>query len=305
MASGYEDAFKIPELRKRIFFTIGMLLIYRLGVFVPTPGIDSERLRSLFDQASSTVFGIVNMFSGGALENFSVLALGIMPYISVSIIIQLLTTTIKPLEELSKEGDQGRRVITKYTRWFTILLALAQGFAISVGLESQGVVSDPGIAFRCKTALTLTTGTAFLMWLGEQITERGIGNGISLLIMAGIVARMPATLFHTASMINTGEITPFGIFAILGFGVAVIAFIVYVERSQRRIPVQYPRRAVGRQVTQAMTQHLPFKVNSAGVMPAIFANAVFALPATIAQFGTGGVLHEWMNKLYSNPWLYE
>ncbi|MCL4142977.1 UNVERIFIED_CONTAM: hypothetical protein GTU68_047073, partial [Idotea baltica] len=183
-----------------------MLMVYRLGVFVPTPGIDAERFKSLFDQAQNTVFGMVNMFSGGALENFSVFALGIMPYISVSIVVQLLTTSVKHLEDLSKEGEQGRRVITKYTRWGTILLALAQGYAISFGLEQQGVVAVGGLFFRFKAALTLAAGTAFIMWLGEQITERGIGNGISLIITAGIIARMPSTLLQTLGLMDTGEI---------------------------------------------------------------------------------------------------
>ncbi len=188
MIPGVQDAAKIPELRRRVLLTLFLLLIYRVGVFIPTPGIDAQRFKSLFEQAAGTVFGLVNMFSGGALENFSVFALGIMPYISVSIIVQLLTHTVKHLEDLSKEGEQGRRIITKYTRWGTVLLALVQGTAISYGLESQGVVSDPGWFFRIKAAVTLTAGTAFIMWLGEQITERGIGNGISLIITAGIIA---------------------------------------------------------------------------------------------------------------------
>ena len=291
MVGGVSDAAKIPELRRRVMFTIAMLVVYRIGVFVPTPGIDADKLKHLFQQASATLFGIVNMFSGGALENFSVFALGIMPYISVSIIIQLMTTSVKHLEELSKEGDAGRRIITRYTRMGTIVLALVQGTMISIGLEHQGVVAEPGGFFRFKAALTLAAGTAFIMWLGEQITERGIGNGISLIIMSGIVARMPATLIHTFELIPD-EISPMKMLAVLVFGVAVVAFIVFVERSQRRIPVQYPRRTVGRHMTQASTSHLPLKVNTAGVIPPIFASAFLVFPATIAQFSNV----EWMKR---------
>ncbi len=292
MEGGIQDVAKIPELRKRVIFTLAMLIVYRIGVFVPTPGIDAEKLRRIFEQSSRTLFGMVNMFSGGALENFSVFALGIMPYISVSIIIQLMTTSIKYLEELSKEGEQGRRVITRYTRMGTVVLALFQGTMISIGLESQGVVAEPGAWFRFKAAMTLAAGTAFIMWLGEQITERGIGNGISLIIMSGIVARMPSTLFHTFDLINTGELNAFTLLAIFAFGVAVVATIVYFESSQRRIPVQYPRRAVGRHMTQASTQHLPLKLNTAGVIPPIFASAFLVFPATIAQFSN----IEWMKE---------
>lgn len=284
MIGGVQDAAKIPELRKRIFFTLGMLIIYRLGVFVPTPGIDGLRLKKIFEGSSKTLFGLVNMFTGGALENFSVFALGITPYISISIIIQLMTTSIKHLEDLSNEGEQGRRQITRYTRIGTVILALAQGTMISIGLEHQGVVSEPGGFFRFKAALTLAAGTAFIMWLGEQITERGLGNGISLIIMSGIVARMPGTLSHTFELINTGEITIFSLLIVLAFCIAVVAFIVHCENSQRRIPVQYPRRAVGKHMTQASTQHLPLKLNSAGVIPPIFASALLVFPATIAQF---------------------
>ena len=302
---GVQDAAKIPELRKRAMYTLGMLIVYRIGVFVPTPGIDSVKLKHLFDQAANTLFGMVNMFSGGALENFSIFALGIMPYISVSIIIQLMTTAIPRLEELSKEGDQGRRIITRYTRIGTIILALFQGTMISIGLEHQGVVADPGAMFRFKTALTLAAGTSFIMWLGEQITERGIGNGISLIIMSGIVARMPATLSHTFDLINTGEIQPISMLMVLAFCVVVVAGIVFVERSQRRIPVQYPRRAVGRHMTQANTQHLPLKLNMAGVIPPIFASALLVFPATIAQFSGIDALKAYSAWVQPATWSYE
>lgn len=303
---GFYDAAKIPELQKRTIFTLFMLIIYRVGIFVPTPGIDSAKFKSLFEQAQGTVFGMVNMFSGGALENFSIFALGIMPYISVSIIMQLLASTYKPLEELQKEGEHGRRIITKYTRWGTVVLALAQGMFISYGLESQGVVASPGWFFRIKAAITLAAGTAFIMWLGEQITERGIGNGTSLIISSGIIARMPATLLQTFDLMSTGEITPFSLLSIFGFGFLTVYLIVFVERSQRRIPVQYPRRAMGggRAVSQATTQHLPLKLNSASVMPPIFASAFMFFPATIAQFGNIEWLKQYVALLEPNSWFY-
>jgi preprotein translocase subunit SecY len=290
--SGVGDAAKIPELRRRVIFTLSMLIVYRVGIFVPTPGIDAAKFKRLFEQASSTLFGMVNMFSGGALENFSVFALGIMPYISVSIIVQLLTTTLKPLEELSKEGEHGRRIITKYTRWGTVVLAFVQGTAISYGLQQQGFAAEPGVFFLIKSAVTLAAGTAFIMWLGEQITEHGIGNGISLIICAGIIARMPATLLRTFELMDTGEVTPFTMLALLAFGVVVVAFIVFVERIQRRIPVQYPKRALGRRMTQASTQHMPLKLNTSGVIPPIFASALLLFPATISQLG-GVKWFEW------------
>lgn len=305
MIGGFQHAGKIPELRKRILSTLGMLVVYRLGVFVPTPGVDAEKLARIFEQASRTLFGIVNMFSGGALERFSVFALGIMPYISVSIIAQLLTTVIPQLEALSKEGEQGRRVITRYTRIGTIFLALFQGTMISIGLESQGVVAHPGFAFRATTAITLAAGTAFIMWLGEQITERGIGNGMSVIIMAGIVARMPSTLAQTFELMSTGEITPLKLLLIFMFALGTMAFIVFVERIQRRIPVQYPRRSAGRHMTQAMTQHLPLKLNTSGVIPAVFASAFLVFPATIAQFSHIEALKAWATNLRPGALMYE
>ena len=294
MIGGVQDAVKIPELRRRVLFTLSMLLVYRVGVFVPTPGINSASYKQLFDRASNTVFGMVNMFSGGALENFSIFALGIMPYISVSIVIQLLTSSFKFLEELSKEGEQGRRIITKYTRWGTIVLAIIQGMAISYGLEQQGsIVASPGWIFRIKAAITLAAGTAFIMWLGEQITERGIGNGISLIIASGIIARMPSTLINTFQLMDSGEVSPGALLAVFAFGILTVAAIVYVERCQRKIPVQYPRRAMGRTMTQAATQYMPLKLNTAGVIPPIFASALLFFPATIGQFSGIEVLQHW------------
>lgn len=279
-----------PELKKRIFFTLSMLVVYRLGVFIPTPGIDNERLQRFFDGSGQTLFGMVNMFSGGALEQFSVFALGIMPYISVSIIVQVLSATLKPLEELQKQGEQGKRIIQKWTRIGTIGLAMFQGVIISMGLERQGVVLDPGWSFRLFTALTLTAGTAFLMWIGEQVNERGIGNGISILIMAGILARMPSTMASTVQLVSSYQMGGFAFLSVIAFAIATVFFIVFVERAQRKIPVQYPRRSVGRQVTQPMTQHLPLKLNSASVMPPIFASALIFLPATFAQVSSNEIL---------------
>lgn len=294
MIGGFEGIAKIPDLRRRVFFTLGMLVVYRLGVFVPTPGIDAEKLKRLFEQASSTLFGMVNMFSGGALENFSVFALGIAPYISVSIIVQLLTPVVKRLEELSKEEGQGRRMITRYTRLGTVALAIVQGLLISIGLERQEVVTNPGLAFRIVTVITLTSGTAFIMWLGEQITERGIGNGMSIIIFAGIVARMPTTMLGTLALVPF-EISPGTMIALLIFAALTVFFIVFVERCQRRIPVQYPRRVVaGNRMVQANTQYLPLKLNSSGVIPAIFASMFLSFLGMIAHFspveGLGGMV---------------
>ncbi|MBL7661767.1 preprotein translocase subunit SecY [bacterium] len=305
MMSGFGDATKIPELRKRIFFTLLMLVVYRLAVFVPTPGIDVDKLKSMFERAAGTLFGIANMFSGGALENFSVLALGIMPYISMSIIIQLLTTSIPHLEALSKEGEQGRRIITRYTRIGTVFLALFQSFVIARGLESQGVVADPGWGFRLLTMITLTAGTAFIMWLGEQITENGIGNGMSIIIFAGIVARVPSSLSQTFALVGTGELTPFALLALLVFSVLTVALIVFVERTYRKIPVQYPRRAVGKNIMQASTQYLPLKLNLAGVIPPIFASSVLVVPATFAQFSSNESLQKLASYFQHGTWVYE
>ncbi len=286
MIGGFFDATKIPELRKRLLFVVLMLIIYRIGVFIPIPGIDVMAFKSFMEQsAAAGIFGMANMFSGGALENFSIMALGIMPYISVSIIMQLLQHTFKPLEELAKEGQQGRKKISRYTRFLTVFLALFQGYVISAGLEAQGgIVETPGLAFRVCTAITLCTGTMFIMWLGEQITERGIGNGISIIIMSGIVARMPAGIGSTYTLLADDD--AYGKFLLLFlFGLLVISFVVFIERSLREIPVKYPSRAVGRgQMAKSFTQYLPLKLNSSGVMPAIFASAFISLPIMIIQF---------------------
>ncbi len=290
IGSGFQNIFKIPELKKRVLYTFALLAVYRVGVHVPTPGIDTIALASFFAKAKGTLLGLFDMFSGGALERLSVFALGIMPYISASIIIQLLTVVIPHLERLSKEGEQGRKKITQYTRYGTVVLSIIQGFGISVGLESMTspggapVVIHPGWEFRLMTVLTLTAGTAFIMWLGEQITERGIGNGISLIIFAGIVARMPIAIGNTFRLLSTGEMGIFLILVLVVFMIGVIAFIIYVEQGQRRIPVQYAKRVVGRKMYGGQSTHLPLKINTSGVIPPIFASSIIMFPATLASF---------------------
>jgi preprotein translocase subunit SecY len=290
LLSSFVNIFKIPELKRRIFFTFGLLAIYRIGAHIPTPGIDGLALAEFFKEAQGTLLGFFDMFSGGALLRMTIFALGIMPYISASIIIQLLTVVIPHLERLSKEGDAGRRVIVRYTRFGTVGLAAFQSFAISVGLEqmtSPGgatIVPFPGWGFRFMTVISLTAGTAFIMWLGEQITERGIGNGISLIIFAGIVARMPMATGQTFSLLRTGEISIFLMVFVVLIMVASIAFIIFMERGQRRIPVQYAKRVVGRKMYGGQSTHLPLKVNTSGVIPPIFASSILMFPATIAGF---------------------
>ena len=290
MIGGFQNISKIPELKKRIIFTLCMLAVYRVGCHIPTPGIDSAALAAFFSSRQGTLFGLFDMFSGGALLRMSVMALGIMPYISASIILQLLTVVIPYLEKLKKEGEQGRKKITQYTRYGTVILSIIQGFGIAVGLERMSspggalVVPIGGWGFRLLAVVTFTAGTAFLMWLGEQITERGIGNGISLIIFSGIVARFPTAVANTFRLIGTGELTPFFMALLLAVMIAVVGFIVFVERGQRRIPVQYAKRVVGRKMYGGQRTHLPLKVNTAGVIPPIFASSIIMFPATIANF---------------------
>ena len=290
MLEGIQNVPRIPELRRRVGFTLLMLAVYRIGVAVPTPGIDGQALGEYFRQAQATVFGMVNLFSGGALERFSIFALGIMPYISASIILQLMTLVVPYLERLNKEGEQGRKKITQYTRYGTVVLSLIQGLFISLGLEQirtpggGSVVFLPGWPFRLMTILTLTAGTSFIMWLGEQISERGIGNGISLIIFAGIVASLPSAIVTTFSYVRQGELGPLILLVLGVLMVVTVAVIVFVERGQRRIPVQYAKRVVGRKMYGGQATHLPLKVNTAGVIPPIFASSLLIFPATIAQF---------------------
>ncbi len=304
MIGGLGDIGKIPELRKRVFFTICMLAVYRLGVFVSTPGIDVQALMRMFQGGDGTLFGLINLFSGGALEHFSIFTLGITPYISVSIIMQVLAPTIPALDALKKEGEAGRRVITRYTRWGTIALALFQGFFIAQGLESQGLARDPGWIFRISTMITLTTGTAFIMWLGEQITEKGIGNGTSMIIFTGIVARMPQVFFSTLALARTGDVAPLAVLGLIVFAILTVAGIVYVERSHRKIPIQYPRRTVGKNIAPAQTQYLPLKVNMSGVIPPIFASALIVVPLTVASFSSNELLQNMGMYLRHGTWTY-
>jgi preprotein translocase subunit SecY len=290
LIGGFQNIGKIPELKRRVLFTLGMLAVYRVGCHIPTPGIDASALSAFFSTRQGSLFGLFDMFSGGALSNMSVMALGIMPYISASIILQLLTVVIPYLEKLKKEGEQGRKKITQYTRYGTVILSIIQGFGIAVGLENMSspggamVVPAGGWGFRLLTVITLTAGTAFLMWLGEQITEKGIGNGISLIIFAGIVARLPLAVGNTFRLIGTGEVTPFFMVLVVALMIAVVGVIVFVERGQRRIPVQYAKRVVGRRMYGGQSTHLPLKVNTAGVIPPIFASSIIMFPATIANF---------------------
>lgn len=316
MIGGFQNIPKIPELRKRIVISFLLLAVYRVGVCIPTPGIDGAALAGFFARAKGTLFGFMDMFSGGALENMSVFALGIMPYISSSIILQLLTMVIPSLEKLSKEGEAGRKKITQYTRYGTVLLSIIQGFGISVGLEKMaGPAGEPvvliaGWGFRLMTIITLTSGTAFIMWLGEQITERGIGNGISLIIFAGIVARMPSAIINTVRLMQTGEMGPLLILLVVAVMVVVVGCIIFMERSQRKIPVQYAKRVVGRKIYGGQSTHLPLKINTAGVIPPIFASSILMFPLTIAQFMPKEVLEKYpwanaiINSLSSGEFLY-
>ena len=311
IGGGFGNIFKIPELKKRILFTLALLVVYRIGVHVPTPGIDSLALASFFARAKGTLLGLFDMFSGGALERLSVFALGIMPYISASIILQLLTVTIPHLERLSKEGEQGRKKITQYTRYGTIFLSVIQGFGISVGLESMSspggapVVIHPGWEFRIMTVMTLTAGTAFIMWLGEQITERGIGNGISLIIFAGIIVRLPIAIGNTFRLLSTGEMGIFPVLILLVLMILVVAFIIYVEQGQRRIPVQYAKRVVGRKMYGGQSTHLPLKVNTSGVIPPIFASSIIMFPATLASFITIPLMQSVASAMRPGNMVYE
>ncbi len=299
MLDGLKNISKIPELQKRILYTFLLLIVYRIGAHVPTPGIDTVALAAFFAQAKGSLLGLFDMFAGGALSNLSVFALGIMPYISASIILQLLTVAFPYLEKLSKEGDAGRRKITQYTRYGTVILSIIQGFGIAIGLENMAgptgvsIVIEPGWGFRLMTVITLTAGTSFIMWLGEQITEKGIGNGISLIIFAGIVCRAPAAILSTFSLMSTGEMGIFFVLFLIVMMLAVVAVIVFVESGQRRIPVQYAKRIVGRKMYGGQTTHLPLKVNTAGVIPPIFASSIIMFPATIANF----IPHPWMKTL--------
>jgi preprotein translocase subunit SecY len=308
--AAFQNITKIPELKRRITMTLILLAVFRVGAHIPTPGINAGALSAFFNAAQGTLLGLFDMFSGGALRQLSVFSLGIMPYISSSIILQLLTVVIPHLERLSKEGEAGRKKITQYTRYGTVALSIIQGFGIAAGLESmsapggEAVVLHAGWGFRLITVITLTAGTAFIMWLGEQITEYGIGNGISLIIFAGIVAGIPNALVSTMRLLQAGEMSIFIVLFLLVMMVVVVAFIIFMERGQRRIPVQYAKRVVGRRVYGGQNTHIPLKINTSGVIPPIFASSIIMFPATVANF----IDVPWVQTLagYMTPghWLY-
>ncbi len=288
-AGGLAGAGKFTELRQRLLFVVGALLVFRIGTFIPVPGVNPAAVAALFDQQQGGILDMFNMFSGGALERASLFALGIMPYISASIIMQLMSAVIPKLEQLKKEGEQGRRTITQYTRYGTVLLATFQAVGIAIALQSQqsggmSLVSHTGPGFILTAAVSLVTGTMFLMWLGEQITERGLGNGISLIIFAGIVAGLPAAIGGTLELVRTGEMNALTVLVLFALAVAVTAFVVFVERGQRRITVNYAKRQQGRKMFAAQSSHLPLKLNMAGVIPPIFASSIILFPSTLGQW---------------------
>jgi preprotein translocase subunit SecY len=311
LLEAFQNIFRIPELKKRVLFSLAMLAVYRVGCHVPTPGIDTVALAHFFKQMQGTLFGMVDMFSGGALEKLTVFALGIMPYISSSIIFQLLTVVVPAIEKLSKEGESGRKKIIQYTRYGTIVLSVVQALGISIGLESMRgpagelVVPSPGWGFRIMTVLTLTAGTAFIMWLGEQMSEKGIGNGISLIIFAGIVARIPAAISNSFRLVKAGELSLFVILFVMAFMFLVIAAIVFVERGQRRIPIHYAKRVVGLKTYGGQTSHLPLKINMAGVIPPIFASSIIMFPATVGNFINVPWVQKAARSLTPGNWAYE
>ncbi|BDQ35314.1 preprotein translocase subunit SecY [Pseudodesulfovibrio portus] len=297
--AGVDNIARLPELRKKLLWTFALLAVYRMGIHIPIPGVDSAALSEFFAQAQNTLFGIFDMFSGGGLKNMSIFALGIMPYISASIILQLLTVVSPELKRLQKEeGEAGRKKITQYTRYGTVLITIVQGFAIATGLEQMSsptgapMVLFSGIGFKVMTILTLTAGTVFLMWLGEQMTEKGIGNGISLIIYAGIIAGLPAAVINTMQLMTVGEISLFILLVLLAVMGATLAFIVFMERGQRRIPIHYAKRQQGRRMFGGQTTHLPLKINTAGVIPPIFASSILMFPATLAQFSNNEILQD-------------
>ena len=293
---------KATELKKRIWFTLGALLVYRLGTYIPVPGVDASVMGELLNQHGGGILGMFNMFSGGALGRMTVFALNIMPYISASIIIQLMTAAVPSLETLKKEGESGRKKLNQYTRYLTVLIALLQSYGIAVGLEGMhgnfgNAVIDPGWFFRISCVVTLVGGTMFLMWLGEQITARGVGNGISLIIFAGIVANLPHALASLLELGRTGALSPVFILAFIAIAVAVIAFVVFMEQAQRRVVIQYPKRQVGQRMFGGDSTHMPLKVNTAGVIPPIFASSILLIPATISGFSANGQTGGWISAI--------
>ena len=310
MIKAIQNIFSIPELRRRVVFTLCMLAVYRVGCHVPTPGVDAQVLAKFFEGTEGTLLGLVSAFTGGALERMTVFALGIMPYISASIILQLLSVVFEPVERLKNEGEQGRKVLTRWTRYGTIFLSIIQGTGIAIGLQTmrgptgEFVVPDQGMGFILLTVITLTAGTAFIMWLGEQITERGIGNGISLIIFAGIVANMPAAIVNSVRLLRTGALTPLVGIAVLVLMIAVIMAIVFMERGQRRLPIHYAKRVVGMRNYGGQTSHLPLKVNMSGVIPPIFASSIIMFPATVANLVDVTWVQTLASMMTPDHWLY-
>ncbi|HET9864235.1 MAG TPA: preprotein translocase subunit SecY [Steroidobacteraceae bacterium] len=305
------DLSKMNEVRNRLFFLLGAIVVFRIGSFIPVPGIDPVQLAALFNQSKGTILDMFNMFSGGALHRLSIFALGVMPYISASIIVQLMATVMPQLKELKKEGESGRRQITKYTRYGTLGLAIFQSFGAALALQKSGVAINAGFGFLFVATVSLVTGTMFLMWLGEQITERGVGNGISMIIFAGIVAGFPRALGATAQLVSEGSIGGFTVIAVLGLVAIVTWGVVFFESAQRRIPIHHARRQQGRKIFAAQTQHLPLKLNMSGVIPPIFASSIILFPASLVQFfgnggaeGTSGVLQKVANALSPGQPLY-
>ena len=296
-ASAFGEITRFTELRQRLLFLVGALVVYRIGTYIPVPGIDPNALQNFFQDQSGTILSMFNMFSGGALERLSILALGIMPYISCSIIMQMASVTVPSLKQLKKEGESGRKKITQITRYGTVVLAGFQSIGASVALQNQGVVVNPGFNFVFTACISLVTGTMFLMWLGEQITERGLGNGISMIILASIISGLPSAIGGTLELANTGELSPAIVLILLMLVLAVTAIVVFIERGQRRIPVNYAKRQQGRKLYQSQSTHLPFKINMSGVIPPIFASSIILFPATIASwFGTSEGF-DWMQNI--------
>lgn len=312
MSTNVSSLPRIPELNRKLLFTAAMLVVYRLGVFVPVPGIDPDQIAKMFEQTRGTIFDILNMFSGGALEQASIFALGVMPYITSSIIMSLLVKAFPTLEAMQKEGDAGRRRITQYTRYGTVLICLIQGLMLAVTLERGGVgaatvgsaVTDPGFMFKLTAVFTLTAGALFVMWLGEQITENGIGNGVSLIIAASIIASIPGAFWNLSRLVGTGDLTVLGVFLVFIFLGFLMWLIVYFERSYRKIPVQYPRRVVGRKVMGGQSSHLPLKTNPSGVIPPIFASSLLIFPATILTFADFPALRNFSDIVFQNIIVY-
>jgi preprotein translocase subunit SecY len=302
------DLSKLGEVRRRLLFLLGALVVYRIGSFIPVPGVDPAKLTQLFDQQKGTILDMFNMFSGGALHRLSIFALGVMPYISASIIVQLMATVLPQLKELRKEGESGRRKLTKYTRYGTLALSIFQSAGAAIALNKQGIPLAPGFGFIFTSTVSLVTGTMFLMWLGEQITERGIGNGMSMIIFAGIVAGMPRAIGATAQLVSEGSLNGFLLLPIAALVVGVTAFVVFVERAQRRIPIHHARRQQGRKLYAAQTQHLPLKLNMSGVIPPIFASSLILFPASIVRFfgneSGGGFMQQIVNALSPGQALY-